>query len=188
LVVDPDGEPCRCEPDRRGCLETIASSQAILRRLAGETNVAAATLAEASAYVHHEEAVARVFSEAGQELGKVLASLVAVAGPSRLIVVGQPELVEEERFPSARSFMNGLSAGLSRRPLRTKVRSETRTLDDTLEPLAAASVAVHYFLNNPEAWLPTIAPEPQVVYMASQLSVEANPSTSRDEVAVVLTP
>ena len=86
-TVRPDGAPCRC--GRRGCLETVASSRAILERLAEVGSAHAATLAEAQAALRAGDPVVReVVLAAGRELGVAIAWLVGVLNVHRVILVG----------------------------------------------------------------------------------------------------
>ncbi|HSL26794.1 MAG TPA: ROK family transcriptional regulator [Acidimicrobiia bacterium] len=85
--VMAEGEPCRC--GNRGCLETVASIPAILRRLgvaADQHPWDALTLAG----LVGEEPVRSALSEAGRHLGMVLASVVAMLDVGHLVIA--PEL------------------------------------------------------------------------------------------------
>ncbi len=73
--VQDDGEACRC--GNSGCLETVASVPAILRRLGADPELQTWD-ALALAGLVGEEPVRRALAEAGRHLGMVLANVVAL--------------------------------------------------------------------------------------------------------------
>lgn len=101
LVVAPGGPPCEC--GNHGCLETVASSAAILdqARALARANPSSALVAGgatpdtltmhdvARAAAAGDAAVAAVVSEAGRHLGAAVASLVSVLNVRRIVVTGR---------------------------------------------------------------------------------------------------
>ncbi|PDV98383.1 ROK family protein [Candidatus Chloroploca asiatica] len=94
LVVAEDGPLCKC--GNRGCLETVASSAAILRqarelRLTQASALSAEpTLEELAHLAQAGDPLARaVIAEAGRYLGIALASLVSVLNIRRVLITGQ---------------------------------------------------------------------------------------------------
>jgi N-acetylglucosamine repressor len=86
VTVRPNGLPCRC--GRRGCLETVASSRAILDRLAA-THGAPATLEGALAAARAgDPVVLRVVRDSGEAVGLGVAWLVATLNVERVVLVG----------------------------------------------------------------------------------------------------
>jgi predicted NBD/HSP70 family sugar kinase len=91
MVLDPDGKPCTC--GNRGCLETVAGTEAILRWLhgAGRTEVhdieRAAELARDG-----DEAARQAFRHAGRALGFGLSWLVNWMNPGLVVVRADPAL------------------------------------------------------------------------------------------------
>lgn len=84
-TVRPDGVACRC--GRRGCLETVVSSRAILDRLvaAGWTG----SLDDAQrALTAGDPTVAEVVVAAGRELGVAVAWLIGALNVHRVVLVG----------------------------------------------------------------------------------------------------
>ena len=101
VTVVEDGERCRC--GNRGCLETVASSRAIVRR------ARAIALHDPHSLLHQfaatpgmitfdtvhqmfaagDEAVRQVVLEAGRSLGIAAANLVGVLGSCRILIAGQ---------------------------------------------------------------------------------------------------
>jgi N-acetylglucosamine repressor len=100
VVVDDDGEECRC--GRFGCLETVASSRAILRRATEHAQAEpdsplgqrlAATGALTLDDIHAgldagDEATRRIVVAAGRFLGQMLASVVGVLDVERIVLHG----------------------------------------------------------------------------------------------------
>ncbi|MGH8927825.1 MAG: ROK family protein, partial [Acidimicrobiia bacterium] len=86
-VVD-EGEPCRC--GNRGCLETVASVPAIIRRLGADPDRHPWD-ALALAGLIGEEPVRRALAEAGRHLGTVLANVVAMLDVGHVVLA--PELL-----------------------------------------------------------------------------------------------
>ncbi|MCI9888479.1 ROK family transcriptional regulator [Micrococcales bacterium 31B] len=85
VSVDPAGALCWC--GSRGCLHTVASSDAIKLQL--ESFVGEASLREIAALgAAGDRAVCRVLRDAGLALGRVLAQVCNVLNPSHIIVGG----------------------------------------------------------------------------------------------------
>ena len=85
-VVD-DGETCRC--GNRGCLETVASVPAILRRLGADQHHPWDALALAG--LVGEQPVRQVLAEVGRHLGAVLSNVVAMLDVGHVVLA--PELL-----------------------------------------------------------------------------------------------
>jgi predicted NBD/HSP70 family sugar kinase len=86
VVVDPQGPLCRC--GNRGCLETVASTGALLELVnasrAGELTVQE-MIAEALA---GDAGCRRAITDAGRMVGGVLAGLVNLFGPEMVVIGG----------------------------------------------------------------------------------------------------
>ncbi|MCA1899923.1 MAG: ROK family transcriptional regulator [Chloroflexi bacterium] len=81
VVVQENGELCRC--GKRGCLETVASARAVVKRLK------AASLAEAlSAFGAGNAAASEVIESAGRYLGLSLANLIATLNIQKIVLTG----------------------------------------------------------------------------------------------------
>ena len=160
VVVDPGGERCRC--DGRGCLETVASASAIVKKIRKTSVSPIENLKEASALAERGDRVAvTAFATAGEALGQVLSNVSAIAGPGRLVIFGPPELTHEPDLASACAFLDGVRRSHGQMILGVKVHIEPRVLDNHALSEAAAAPTVHYFLLQPQHWVPTIAgPEP----------------------------
>jgi predicted NBD/HSP70 family sugar kinase/biotin operon repressor len=85
-VVDPAGELCRC--GRRGCLETVASTRAVLNRLV-ELCGHSVSLEQAVTEFQAGDAQTReVVLEAGHRLGAALAALIGALHVRRIVLAG----------------------------------------------------------------------------------------------------
>ncbi|XAS78303.1 ROK family protein (plasmid) [Dermatophilaceae bacterium Sec6.4] len=152
VIVERPGSPCRCGTDASGCLETVASAGAIIRKIA-QMHPDVVDLAGASALVDQGDQVAtKVFRDAGRALGQALATLVAVVGPHRLIIQGPAEFVNEYSVPSAEIFLEEISMISS--PFGVKLHPVPKLLLDHSEPMAAAAVVAAQVLARPQRWVP----------------------------------
>ncbi|MFD7712313.1 ROK family protein [Streptomyces sp. NPDC059785] len=87
-VAAGDGPPCHC--GGRGCVESIASEEAIVTRARRASGDPALDMAGAIDRAHGgDDAVRAVFAEAGQAIGLGLAAMVNLVGPERVVVSGE---------------------------------------------------------------------------------------------------
>ncbi|MBR7839255.1 ROK family transcriptional regulator [Actinospica durhamensis] len=88
IPMRADGEPCGC--GRRGCLETLASDEAILRALARADGRRPESIEDAVRLARsgHRPAQA-AFATMGEELGRALATLSNLVNPARIILAGE---------------------------------------------------------------------------------------------------
>ena len=78
-----------CTCGRRGCVETAASSQAIVRRMHALTG-RECELAEIVDLAHAGDAAAQqAFAEAGEVIGSALAAMVNLVGPQLVVIAGE---------------------------------------------------------------------------------------------------
>ncbi|MFF0740247.1 ROK family protein [Streptomyces sp. NPDC004111] len=122
ISVDPEGPRCHC--GSIGCVEAIASSDAILatvRRATGRTDLdfdGTIRLAR-----DHDAAAQHAFARAGQAIGVGIASLVSLLGPERVVVTGEGldtyDLfgVHIQEAYAARCFKAAAKCPLTLRPL-----------------------------------------------------------------------
>jgi predicted NBD/HSP70 family sugar kinase len=88
LPLSPENLLCSC--GRRGCVETIAASESILRKIREISGNPELTFPEAVAAARRgEPGPQAVFDEAGELLGKALATLVNLVGPERVVLSGE---------------------------------------------------------------------------------------------------
>ncbi|GHE99444.1 sugar kinase [Streptomyces spiralis] len=87
-VAAGDGPDCHC--GGRGCVEAIASEEAIVARAREAAGDPALDMAGAIDRAHGGDAAVRaVFAEAGQAIGLGLAAMVNLVGPERVVVSGE---------------------------------------------------------------------------------------------------
>ncbi len=160
VPVDPGGKLCRFG-HQRGCLETVASAAAVVRRAGVEQKpeMLAQALTEAADRVRRgNRAAVEAFQAAGQGVGQVLTTLTSILAPALIVIYGQPEFTQEPKFQSARVFVSAIKDALDHGWFsqdKLKLNIVTRELDLTAGPRGAASVAVSHFLDRPLRWLST---------------------------------
>ncbi|MDP9867445.1 MULTISPECIES: ROK family protein [Streptosporangium] len=88
VPVAESGPPCHC--GGTGCVEAIASTEAIVTRTRHVTGEAELTMAQAVERARAgDPAVREVFARAGHAIGRGLAALVNLFGPERVVVSGE---------------------------------------------------------------------------------------------------
>ncbi|HTC85729.1 MAG TPA: ROK family transcriptional regulator, partial [Candidatus Acidoferrum sp.] len=107
-TIRPDGILCRC--GRLGCLETVASTRAILARLVDR---GLGRLPEAVAALEAGDSVVRdVVTAAGRELGVAVAWLVGALNVERVVLVGSAAEFGEPWLDAVRETMRRSALGL----------------------------------------------------------------------------
>jgi predicted NBD/HSP70 family sugar kinase len=88
LPLAPGNLVCTC--GRRGCVETVASSDAILARVRETTGRPDLDLSGAIDLAHEGDAHAReAFDRAGEVIGSALAAMVNLVGPELVVIAGE---------------------------------------------------------------------------------------------------
>jgi predicted NBD/HSP70 family sugar kinase len=124
--IDGGGDQCRC--GQRGCLEAMVSASVVRRRLqVGGFEVAES--AEGLAEVALDPVGARVISEAGRHLGRVVADICNCLNPARVVLGGQLGAAGEPfaagvRESVARYAQPAISAAVEIRPAELGLRAE----------------------------------------------------------------
>jgi predicted NBD/HSP70 family sugar kinase len=134
--VRADGAVCRC--GNRGCLETVASTDAVLSLLrpahgAGLTVRRLVELLDAG-----DAGAQRVVTDAGHEIGRVLAGLCNVLSPSGVIVGGDLGV-------AAGPLLNGIREALDRYalpPVRAALELRAGVLGERAEVLGALALVI----------------------------------------------
>jgi predicted NBD/HSP70 family sugar kinase len=134
--VRADGAVCRC--GNRGCLETVASTDAMLSllRAADGGGTELRTLVEMVAA--GDIGAQRVVNDAGREIGRVVAGLCNVLSPSGVIVGGDLGIVAE-------SLLNGIGEALDRYalpPVRAALELRAGVLGERAEMLGALALVI----------------------------------------------
>ena len=130
--VVADGELCRC--GARGCLETVASSSAVLRRIASEGGMQNTIDSAAEAMRAGDQRVRRIVTEAGEQLGAALAGLVGALDVRRIVLVGDMTSFGEPWLAAVRER----AAAGALRALTTDLHVELGRGDDVVILGAAA--------------------------------------------------
>jgi len=135
VLVRPEGAVCRC--GNRGCLETVASTDAVLDLLrpAHGPDLGIRDLVELLAAGDH--GARRVVMDAGREIGRVLAGLCNVLNPAAVIVGGD--------LSGDRDLLAGIQNSLGLYALPSVVAAlevEAAVLGDRAEVLGALALVV----------------------------------------------
>ncbi|HET6869043.1 MAG TPA: ROK family transcriptional regulator [Solirubrobacteraceae bacterium] len=105
IVVDPDGQVCRC--GNRGCLATIAGGAALTAALR-QTHGPEVTLDELIALSQGgDPGATRLIGDAGQAVGRVLASACGLLDPECVIIGG-------ELAPAGKPLLDNIRQSLDR--------------------------------------------------------------------------
>src|SRR5215207_4826209 len=136
VLVDADGPVCRC--GNRGCLETVAGTDALadlLRRSHGDGLDGRAIVRLAR---EGDLGCRRVIADAGRAIGKAAATLVNVLNPELLIVGG-------DLSDAGELLLDGLRESLERSALPTAAQAATvvaGSLGDRAEVLGAIALVL----------------------------------------------
>ncbi|MFF3941873.1 ROK family transcriptional regulator [Streptomyces phaeofaciens] len=88
VPVDPAGPVCHC--GNRGCVEAIAADGAILARIRAATGIEVPDSIAAVDLAHQGNAAARqAYAEAGEAIGRGIATVANLLGPERVIISGE---------------------------------------------------------------------------------------------------
>jgi predicted NBD/HSP70 family sugar kinase/transcriptional regulator with XRE-family HTH domain len=154
VAVEKNDVRCRC--GQLGCLETILSESALIRRINAALGTSFHALSDVQVDAQYEGGVvADIYKTGGHALGVILASIVAGSNPGEVLIFGSDELVDLNRS-CAKSFFEGVKIGLSRQAFTKHDAVTLRRLDDTTQPNAAASAAVSVFLRRPWQWVKSL--------------------------------
>ncbi len=94
IRVQSDQELRTCSCGNRGCLETVASGAALLRRLCEEGREMTTSSDLVTAVANGDPRVTELVREAGSRLGEVLSSLVNFLNPGRIVIGGSLSQME----------------------------------------------------------------------------------------------
>ena len=104
IVVEPHGVICRC--GNRGCLETIASPPAIADLLTRSWGRQVTTTDLPDLLRTADRGAARAIEDAGNAVGKVLATTVMMLNPEMIVVGGELAAARETLFGPIRRTIN----------------------------------------------------------------------------------
>ncbi len=148
-TIDLDGRLCKC--GKRGCLDTIASREAILQAAHG-CNLDVNTLAdiESLAIVGNREAI-DILKRAGRALGLAVAHIININDPELVIITGIDASLGTLLMTSTRQAIENLI--LPR--LLASTRLEFRHVNGEVWARGAASIAARSLLTGkslPNSW------------------------------------
>lgn len=104
IVVNPDGQVCRC--GNRGCLATVAGGAALTAALR-QTHGPDVTLDELIALAHDgDSGASRLIADAGQAVGRLLAGMCSLLDPELVIIGGELAPAGEPLLASIRSSLD----------------------------------------------------------------------------------
>lgn len=86
LTVEAEGQRCRC--GKRGCLETVASADAVIRRARAGGLEADSLDTLAAAYRAGQRPALEAVAQAGRALGQVLGHVCVLLDPARVVLTG----------------------------------------------------------------------------------------------------
>jgi predicted NBD/HSP70 family sugar kinase len=96
LVLNPDGSVCAC--GKRGCLETVAGTDGIVRALRHAGRPEVVDIDTAARLAGDDPAARAAVERAGRALGQGLSWLVNLLNPELLILRCQPAVVEADGY------------------------------------------------------------------------------------------
>jgi predicted NBD/HSP70 family sugar kinase len=134
--VRPEGAVCRC--GNRGCLETVASTDAVLSLLRPTHGQDLGMRGLAELLDTGDAAALRVVNDAGREIGRVVAGLCNVLSPAGVIVGGDLGVV-------AAPLMTGIREALDRYALpavRAAIELRAGVLGERAEVLGALALVI----------------------------------------------
>jgi len=161
IVIDRNGPRCRC--GNHGCLEKYASGSAIAAQIEealaegvqsivqkGAAGTGAVTAESVTQAANQGDKLARgVLTRAGERIGQVLASVVSILAPEKIIISGGVSLAGDLILEPIRRIVKGESAELLTRGLAIEISQ----LQNRAGTLGAARMALINYFEGENAWL-----------------------------------
>jgi predicted NBD/HSP70 family sugar kinase len=134
VTVDPNGAVCRC--GNRGCLETVASPPAVAALLTRSWGRPVGDQDPADLLRAGDRGTLRAIEDAGDAVGRVLASAVLVLNPELIVIGGDLAAAGEPLFePIRRALARGIMSSHTR-----GLRIVPSALGDSAGVLGAAAL------------------------------------------------
>jgi predicted NBD/HSP70 family sugar kinase len=141
LVFEPGGNACQCRG--RGCLQTIASRNAMLGALRATGRPSPATIDELAALARQGDEVAgAVIERAGEALGRGLSMLLNLLNLELVVLYADKPLLD---MPAYLETVQASLAAYAFSSAARDCRIVPKVLTDVLEARAAASMAFQRF-------------------------------------------
>lgn len=163
IVIDRNGPRCRC--GNHGCLEKYASGAAIAgqieealaegvqsilqKSVSGSKAVAVTAESVTQAANQGDKLALGVLTRAGERIGQVLASVVSILAPEKIIIGGGVSLAGDLIIEPIGRIIKGESAELLTRGLAIEISQ----LQNRAGTLGAARMAIINFFEGESAWL-----------------------------------
>lgn len=136
LTIENDGPPCRC--GRNGCLETFASTPAILARCRARGLDVADLDGLRAAVQRGDDTVHRVLRDSGKAIGRALVTASVLLDPASIILSGDLIQLGDTALSAAQAaYKNGLGTRFSSAPITPGV------LGQRAASLGAALTVLH---------------------------------------------
>jgi predicted NBD/HSP70 family sugar kinase len=143
IVVDPNGEVCRC--GNRGCLETFAADPWLVQH-ANKSGLPTSGIDELLTAAGIGNALAlSTFERAGRILGQSISNLISVMNPALLIISGEGIRAGDYVFPAMHEAIRQHTFG----QLDHKVQVRVEPLSDDTWARGAASLVLNQIFNAP---------------------------------------
>jgi predicted NBD/HSP70 family sugar kinase len=143
VPIEPSGPRCRC--GNSGCVETIASEEAILRRVRAATGRADLDITEAARLAREgDDGAAAAFTGAGEALGRALAIVANLVNPHRIVLSGEGIAASDLFETAARESFGTHAFGQA-----VECDLVTRPLPDHTWARGAAAVAIQHLFIGP---------------------------------------
>jgi predicted NBD/HSP70 family sugar kinase len=141
LALEPGGNPCRC--GNRGCLETIASRDAMLGAVRAAGRPSPAIIAELAALARQgDEVTIAVIERAGEALGRGIAMVLNLLNLEFVVLYAEEPLVET---PAYLQTVQDSLAAYAFSSAASDCGIITKVITDVEEARAAASMAFQRF-------------------------------------------
>jgi predicted NBD/HSP70 family sugar kinase len=114
MVIEPDGEPCRC--GKRGCIEAYAADSGILQQarklLSKRRNPPDLDLVNIEEItrmaVDGDQGLRRIFQRSGESLAIGISGLIQIFNPERIIITGEGVRAADLVFKPMRRLLKKL--------------------------------------------------------------------------------
>jgi predicted NBD/HSP70 family sugar kinase/biotin operon repressor len=180
IVVNPDGQVCRC--GNRGCLATVAGGAALTAALR-QTRGPHITVDDLIALSHDRDpGASRLLADAGEALGRVLAGICSILDPELVIIGG-------ELAPAGQPLLDSITDSLERwiSPASGHYRVVLGELGGKAEVLGAIALAMSHVPDQTLAPLATSADgapsTPQARQSSRPRRPRPTPSSAKDRPA-----
>jgi predicted NBD/HSP70 family sugar kinase len=151
VTVEPGGRPCGCGD--RGCLEAYLAEQAIEAQLRDRGVEARGYEGAAARAAGGDATTLDLLAEVGAMLGRVLADVVDLLDPERIVLAGALVQIAPYLLPSVEAAL----AAPSLARYRGRCRVLVSPLGPDAVPMGGVALAMDALVAAPDAWTPPAA-------------------------------